>query len=539
MARAHLYRPVTDSEGNIVPNTQVTIYEAGTSQLLMQTLYAQPAGIETISNPYTTSDGVVEFYLERPQAVRVGLRVAARGNDEHAIDHVNVDPSADSLVQAAIGFRISNGPTTGRFLQASAVPGQAEWVDAEHLAVARPTPLQNVADYRFGPTYTPNLLFRDAVTGSAIVPTYDDVSAETGKPEDWSFTHAVLAPATTPIRISTLPLTLSEPGYAVFLYKILSTQAGVGAASMRIGMDDDLSFVDTAISPDLLNTWLVGYLTEIPSGSHTLAFTTRPGTDVTSRIQLGPIRVYAGGNVPVHHHPGGGVHSTALGTGAIAEQTGSTAAGGSASALGAYATAFGFTASAEEYGTAVGSYAVAGRYGLALGHHATTPLTSLYGVALGSWSSTGADDAIAVGQSASAPAARSVALGPAAATGAKEEAIALGSGAQARGLRSIALGADSTVAADHDYSVAIGPGVATTAARQIALGDATTTVVVPGSLRHTGDALIGSSTATPLGFYGQPGIPRPSITGSRGLNSVLDELLDALDRLGLIEDDTR
>jgi hypothetical protein len=92
------------------------------------------------------------------------------------------------------------------------------------------------------------------------------------------------------------------------------------------------------------------------------------------------------------------------------------------------------------------------------------------------------------------------------------------------------------VAVGHDYSMAIGSGVATTAARQARIGDSQTTVVIPGSFRQTGGNALFGGPSSLLGFYGNPGILRPRILGSRGGNATLASLLTLLADMGLVED---
>lgn len=72
--RAHFYRPATDGAGNLLPNVQVTLYEAQTTTLLPATVYSNDvASPNVLSNPWVSSTGIVDFYLDVPQRVRIML----------------------------------------------------------------------------------------------------------------------------------------------------------------------------------------------------------------------------------------------------------------------------------------------------------------------------------------------------------------------------------------------------------------------------------------------------------------------------------
>lgn len=531
MSRAHLQRPITDTQGNIVPNTHVSIYENGSTQLLGQQLWATALGSGQIANPFTTSDGKIQFWLDRPQSVRIGLTVP--GSTETVIDDVQVQVAPENLVQAVQGFQIVNQPTAGYFLQAGQT-GLAQWADAGDLVDSKPTALNQIYSYDFSGGVLDNLTVVDA-SGQSVTPGYVNSAADT-KPPGYSFTQALALPTTGPVTVKTPAMTFAETGTVVFLYRVVSTAGGVGAAMLHVAIDSDLLYVETPTAADLCNGWLLGYLSEIPAGSHQLKITQIPGSDPTSQVLIGPIALQYGNNIPPHDHPGTAANSTRLGTGALAAFAGGTAVGASAVAGDTNATALGYGATALASGTALGASAVAGPSALAAGAGATGPTTNSGWVALGAGAAVQADNAVAIGANALAPATGAVALGPNALTGTGGSEVAVGSGASALGLRSVALGAAASVGPGHSNSIAIGPGAATTAPNQAVIGGPSTTLVVPGTLRQTGGLTQLGSPGSTLGFYGSPGVAQPTVTGSRGGNAVLTALLSTLASMGLIVD---
>jgi hypothetical protein len=71
--RAHFTRPVTDDQGDLLPNVQITVYEPGTTTLISQVLYSTDVGNNVLANPFVSSTGVIDLYLDTPARVRFGL----------------------------------------------------------------------------------------------------------------------------------------------------------------------------------------------------------------------------------------------------------------------------------------------------------------------------------------------------------------------------------------------------------------------------------------------------------------------------------
>jgi hypothetical protein len=532
MARSHLFRPVQDSEGNLVPNTKVTSYEHGTTQVLAQKLYTSPRGSTVLANPFTTSSGVIDFYLDSPQSVKIGMLVAGRAGGEQYVDDIDVLPPPAEIVRAETPFRVTNTPGAGQFMQASVKPGEAAWVDAADIVSSRPSAMATVKSYDFSSSYLDDLTLTDAA-GNTIAPVYADVTADP-KPAGYPFLQALRMPTSVVSRLRVPIQEWPERGFVLYLYKVVTGRDGQGAASLHFSVDDDALYNDTPLTGELANGWRVGYVSGVTAGSHSLVIEHRPGTDLASYVLLGPVFLRAGDNIPAHNHAGVGSNSTRLGIGSVADADNTTVVGAQAKATGAGASVYGAYAQGAAESVALGQGPVAGPGAVAIGYLAQGSLSRTEWVAVGHGAKATADSAVALGSGANAAGARSLALGPTAQTGASGEAIAVGSQAKATGYRAVALGTGAE--ASHDFAVAIGYGVKTQAAHEARLGDDKTTTVIPGPFRYSGGLGAFGAPDSRLGFYGASGITRPVVQGSRQNNAVVKQLLDVLSSMGLITD---
>lgn len=81
---------------NVVPNAEVTLYDAGTTNPLVDTIYSSLAGVGTLPNPFFTDElGNIEFYLTTPKRIRIV--VTGVGMDELIADHEPVMPDPSEL----------------------------------------------------------------------------------------------------------------------------------------------------------------------------------------------------------------------------------------------------------------------------------------------------------------------------------------------------------------------------------------------------------------------------------------------------------
>jgi hypothetical protein len=71
--RAHFTRPVTDDQGNLLPNAQISVFNPATTTPIGPTLYTSDTGSDILTNPYVSATGVIDFYLDNPIRVRIGI----------------------------------------------------------------------------------------------------------------------------------------------------------------------------------------------------------------------------------------------------------------------------------------------------------------------------------------------------------------------------------------------------------------------------------------------------------------------------------
>lgn len=76
MARAHLYRPVQDSAGDLVTDVTVRLLEPGTETPIAETIYADRSSNDEVENPFTVASGIISVYLPYPRIVRVEVTIS-------------------------------------------------------------------------------------------------------------------------------------------------------------------------------------------------------------------------------------------------------------------------------------------------------------------------------------------------------------------------------------------------------------------------------------------------------------------------------
>jgi hypothetical protein len=87
--RAHLRLPIQDANGNIQPGSVVQVMQNGISALLNDPLYPDDSSSTNLSNPFTSTDGNVDFYLDVPQ--RVDLVITAPGQAPATYPDIDVN----------------------------------------------------------------------------------------------------------------------------------------------------------------------------------------------------------------------------------------------------------------------------------------------------------------------------------------------------------------------------------------------------------------------------------------------------------------
>lgn len=138
--RAHFIRPITDSEGNLIPNVEVSVFDSGTTDLIVDVLYDADTGDTFLDNPFISETGIVDFYLDVPARVRLG--VTSTGATQYyedvdvlaaGVDSQHIGAGTDSLV---IGHLASSTGDDSVALGPSASSGGSGAVAMGLLAVA-------------------------------------------------------------------------------------------------------------------------------------------------------------------------------------------------------------------------------------------------------------------------------------------------------------------------------------------------------------------------------------------------------------------
>lgn len=116
MARAHLFRPVTNGAGVPLYGAKVTVRATDLSGPISQTVWSGPLNTATsLDNPFTINGGYVDIWLDFPQ--RVNLLIQQPGAADINI-YLDVTAPADQVIQTDQPLRITGAPTAGQVLLA-------------------------------------------------------------------------------------------------------------------------------------------------------------------------------------------------------------------------------------------------------------------------------------------------------------------------------------------------------------------------------------------------------------------------------------
>lgn len=531
MARAHLFRPITDREGNLLYNATVTVREVDYSIPVGQPLYAGPEGTEELPNPFTAVNGVIDLWLETPQRMSV---LVQHEQVSDILVYLDAHPAPEEVVSSSVPLEIVNEPTTsGQVLLSTSTAGQAQWGNPPSGTGL--TPVVVVSSQNFTTGFDPvNWSF---VETNGADHEYDPLTIPPGTNYQYALKLTQSADGGS-ATVTGPTFTLLEPGrMSLWLRSAfaagesaaikVTSSAAVQTTLTTISETRDWGFYAFDLEP---GTWtpIIEYTgpAPLPAGEHALWIT-------------GYVAQY-GGAVPPHNHNGSGTDSVALGTGATAPATGATAVGASADATGTNASAFGYNATAAGISSlAVGYNASAPTdYSMAVGSGATGDAAAPAWVALGYGANAGGEESVAVGRNATVQADFATAVGTGAQVGINGvSAVAIGQNAQALGANSVAIGQGAVVGAAHNNSVALGAQATTTSANQIMLGNPGAITTITGSLQNYGIASLGSPDSR-IGFYGSAGNIQQVVAGSDDGNVTLRTLVQALAAMGLIVNQT-
>lgn len=124
MPRAHIYKVLQNGDGSVLTGASVRVLADGASTNLTDPLFTTDAGSGVLTNPFTSSNGKIDFYLDNPQRLQIG--VTPPGSGEF---FTTVDADPDALYQVVSGVpRLSLGtPTPGGYMHVNS-SGQIEYV---------------------------------------------------------------------------------------------------------------------------------------------------------------------------------------------------------------------------------------------------------------------------------------------------------------------------------------------------------------------------------------------------------------------------
>ncbi|MEU6362265.1 hypothetical protein [Streptomyces albidoflavus] len=533
MARAHIMRPITGANGDLLHGAQVSVREAGMSVKLAQPLYAGPTGSEQLTNPHVSASGLIDFWLEEPQRVSVLVQ-----SEQHSdiLVYLDAPPPPEETARTATPLLITGTRTPGHVLLAGDKPGEAVW--GAPPTSSGITPLVAVINEAFGRGQDPaGWSFTQAATSTRDYST--SVPEGQGLLRSLHVTHtgnagsfAAVSPGFSLLEPGSVSMWL-RPSLVSGESVVVSVTAQGGARTVLTTLTEtrEWGFYRFPLPAGTYQSVAVEF-----TGAATLTGSTGHELWVTS------IRASYGGQVPAHDHPGSGANSVQLGAHSSATGVGSVSVGASSTGSAQGATAFGYQARAtgvDAVAVGAGAQAVSEK-AVAVGPRATGSVASTAWTVLGADAYADGDDGVAVGVRASSYSQKGTAVGSDAYVGAGASgATAIGTAAQALGTDSLALGWNAV--AGHQFSSAIGSNSATTAVGQIMLGTPAATyraVVVGGKLIAVSAVNLGHDATSRLGFFGTEGTTKPVVTGADGGVVALRNLLGALAGLGLIVNNT-
>src|SRR4051812_10352275 len=70
---SHILKPITDQAGNLLQQSTVRVYEAGTTTLVADPFFGDSALTQQLANPYNCLSGVIDIYFATHHDVRIGV----------------------------------------------------------------------------------------------------------------------------------------------------------------------------------------------------------------------------------------------------------------------------------------------------------------------------------------------------------------------------------------------------------------------------------------------------------------------------------
>lgn len=72
-ARAHYQRALMDAQGNLLAGSSVRLLDPATGLPITDPIYADAHADMLYPNPFVTVDGIINFYLQDPRRVNIGI----------------------------------------------------------------------------------------------------------------------------------------------------------------------------------------------------------------------------------------------------------------------------------------------------------------------------------------------------------------------------------------------------------------------------------------------------------------------------------
>lgn len=88
--REHFQRPLRGDTGRLLTDCTVRLLEPGTTTPIPETIYVASTGDEARSNPWFAEEGAVDFFLDRPRVVRIGVTRASNATVETYFEDVQI-----------------------------------------------------------------------------------------------------------------------------------------------------------------------------------------------------------------------------------------------------------------------------------------------------------------------------------------------------------------------------------------------------------------------------------------------------------------
>jgi hypothetical protein len=162
--RAHFSKTLTDNAGNVLLNASVRVLQPGSTLPISQPIYSDNNSTNTLPNPFVCSTGVIDFYLNAAQRVRIGITPSGDSTEVYfedidvsavaflaaVLDEGTAVPFRPSLNFVGTGVTILDDSTTNSTIVSvgpSDVPDAPRWVRRVVAAHNAPNEEKNGADY--------------------------------------------------------------------------------------------------------------------------------------------------------------------------------------------------------------------------------------------------------------------------------------------------------------------------------------------------------------------------------------------------------